>query len=98
MQVPPVCREDSLEQEIATHSGILAWRISWIEEPNGLYIVLGVTKSWTRLKQLSMQGTSWRCSGRNSYYRLDRPGARCLRGMERLGTQEPSAVSPCDCF
>ena len=64
MQVPPVCREDPLEQEIAANSGILAWRISWTEEPDGLYIVLGVTKTWTRLKQLSMQGTSWRCSGR----------------------------------
>ena len=26
-------REDSLEKEMATHSGILAWRISWTEEP-----------------------------------------------------------------
>ena len=24
-------REDSLEKEIATHSGILAWRIPWTE-------------------------------------------------------------------
>ena len=26
----------SLEKEIATHSSILAWRISWTEEPGGL--------------------------------------------------------------
>ena len=26
----------SLEEEIATHSNILAWRISWTEEPGGL--------------------------------------------------------------
>ena len=26
----------SLEEEIATHSGILAWEISWTEEPEGL--------------------------------------------------------------
>ena len=26
----------SLEKEMATHSGILAWEISWIEEPGGL--------------------------------------------------------------
>ena len=25
-----------LEKEIATHSGILAWRIPWTEEPGGL--------------------------------------------------------------
>ena len=26
-------REDPLEEEIATHSSILAWRIPWAEEP-----------------------------------------------------------------
>ena len=29
-------REDPLEEGIATHSGILAWRIPWTEEPGGL--------------------------------------------------------------
>ena len=29
-------REDPLEEEIATHSSILAWKISWTEEPRGL--------------------------------------------------------------
>ena len=29
-------REDSLENEIATHSSILAWRIPWTEEFGGL--------------------------------------------------------------
>ena len=28
--------EDPLEEEMATHSSILAWRISWIGEPGGL--------------------------------------------------------------
>ena len=28
--------EDLLEEEMATHSSILAWRISWTEEPGGL--------------------------------------------------------------
>ena len=28
--------EDPLEKEIATHSRILAWRISWTEEPGSL--------------------------------------------------------------
>ena len=27
---------DALEKEMATHSSILAWRISWTEEPGGL--------------------------------------------------------------
>ena len=29
-------REDPLEKGMATHSGILAWRIPWTEEPSGL--------------------------------------------------------------
>ena len=29
-------REDPLEKEMATHSGILAWEIAWTEEPVGL--------------------------------------------------------------
>ena len=28
--------EDPLEEEIATHSSIPAWRIPWTEEPGGL--------------------------------------------------------------
>ena len=31
-----LCREDPLEEEMATHSSILAWRTSWTEEPGGL--------------------------------------------------------------
>ena len=29
-------QEDPLEKEMATHSSILAWKISWTEEPGGL--------------------------------------------------------------
>ena len=28
--------EDPLEKEMATHSSVLAWRISWTEEPGGV--------------------------------------------------------------
>ena len=28
--------EDPLEEEMATHSSILAWRILWTEDPGGL--------------------------------------------------------------
>ena len=38
-------QEDSLEKEMAAHSSILAWEISWTEEPGGLHTVHGVTKS-----------------------------------------------------
>ena len=29
-------QEDSLEEEMATYSSILAWKIPWMEEPSGL--------------------------------------------------------------
>ena len=31
--VPSLRPEDPLEEEMATHSSILAWRTSWTEEP-----------------------------------------------------------------
>ena len=30
---------------MSTHSNVLAWKISWIEEPGGLHTVHGVAKS-----------------------------------------------------
>ena len=36
MQVQPLGREDSLEEEMGTLSSILAWEILWTEEPGGL--------------------------------------------------------------
>ena len=33
---PSPGQEDPLEEGVATHSNILAWRISWTEEPGGL--------------------------------------------------------------
>ena len=35
-QVRFLGRDDPLEQEMATHSRILAWRIPWREAPGGL--------------------------------------------------------------
>jgi len=37
MQVKSLCQEDPLEQVMATHSNILAWRIPWAEDPGRLY-------------------------------------------------------------
>ena len=36
MQVRFPCQEDSLEEGMATHSGISAWRIPWTWKPGGL--------------------------------------------------------------
>ena len=36
MQVQSLGQEDPLEQEIATYSSILAWKIPWTEVPGAL--------------------------------------------------------------
>ena len=48
VQVQSWGQEDPLEEEMATHSSILAWKIRWTEEPDGL-LSMGSQKSWTRL-------------------------------------------------
>ena len=35
-QVRSLGQEDPLEDGMATHSSVLAWRIPWTEEPGGL--------------------------------------------------------------
>ena len=43
MWVQSVGQEDLLEEEMATHSSILAWEIPWTEEPDEL-TVHGIAK------------------------------------------------------
>ena len=68
MRVWCLSLEDSLEKEMATHSSILAWRIPWTEEPEGLEsssvqslscVWLFMTP-WTATRQASLSITnSW---------------------------------------
>ena len=39
MQVQSLGQEDPLEEGMATHSSILAWRIPWTEEPGVLWSI-----------------------------------------------------------
>ena len=36
MRVPSLGQECTLEEAMATHSSIVAWRIPWTEKPGGL--------------------------------------------------------------
>ena len=56
-QVRPLSQEDPLEKEIATHSSILAWRVSGTEEPGELQS-MGLQKSQTRLSD-EINDTVW---------------------------------------
>ena len=58
MRVQSLGWEDPLEDGMATHPSIPAWRIPWTEEAT----VHGVTRSWTRLKRLSTHGCTSTCS------------------------------------
>ena len=53
MQVQPLGWEDLLEEDMTTHSSILAWGIPKTEEPGGLQSKW--LQSETQLKQLSTQ-------------------------------------------
>ena len=37
VQVRSLDQEDPLEEGMATHSSILAWRVPWTEDPGGLW-------------------------------------------------------------
>ena len=52
IRVQSLGQEDRMEEGMATHSSILAWRIPWSEEPGGLQSM--VTKSQTQLKRPRM--------------------------------------------
>ena len=45
-RVRSLVRKDPLEKEMAAHSSIVAWRIPWAEESDGLQS-MGVKKSQT---------------------------------------------------
>ena len=50
----PLGREDHLEKEMATHSSILAWEITWTEEPRGVVCTIrGVTKESDTTERLN---------------------------------------------
>ena len=60
--VPSLGGEDPLEEGMATHSSILAWRIPWTEEPARLQAAVGlhrVRHDWSDLA--CMQATCPRC-------------------------------------
>ena len=42
--VPSLGREDPLEEGMATHPGVLVWRIPWTEEPGEVYSPWGHTE------------------------------------------------------
>ena len=52
MHIRPLGGGDLLEYEMATHSGILIWRIPWTEEPGGLSFKESDMPEVTKWRQL----------------------------------------------
>ena len=48
MQIQSLGQEELLEEEMVTHSRILAWRIPWMEEPGGLQSI-----GWQRVRDVA---------------------------------------------
>ena len=110
MQVRSLGWEDSLEEEMAAHSSMLAWRTQWTEEPGRLQS-MGLP-GLMQLKQLSMQACLFLsgCSDtvpnstwERTHERGSQPGIVHVESgnqstpelMHALGPQqEASAVSP----
>ena len=44
MWVQSLGQEELLEEEMATHSSIFAWKIPWTEEPGGLQSLMGLQR------------------------------------------------------
>ena len=78
MWVRSLGREDPLKKEMATHSSVLTWRILWTQEPGGLQS-MGLQKSQTQLKQLSM--------------RAQRALTLCQAELGKRNTESPSLRS-----
>ena len=58
MQIQSLGWEDPLEEEMAIHSSILAWKIPWTEEPGGLQSMRSqrVRHDWATQHILPMVG------------------------------------------
>ena len=53
MWVRSLGQEDPLEEGMATHSSIFAWRIPWTEKPDGLQSMTGGCKELNTTERLS---------------------------------------------
>ena len=63
MPVPSLGQEDALDQETATPSSILGWKIPWTEEPGGLQSMRSQRVRHDWLSMHSMQATNQMVTG-----------------------------------
>ena len=79
-------------EEMATYSSIVAWKISWTEEPGGVH---GVPKSWTCLSRA--QAAGGRQAGRQAGRHGDTLATGNTQQVPNLGeTEEHSGTFGCN--
>ena len=64
-------QEDPLEEEMATHSSILAWGIPWTEEPGGLQS-MGLQKESDTTEQLNNNSIKSSCEVKFCFLTTDK--------------------------
>ena len=67
-QVRSLCQKDPLENEMATHCSILAWKIPWTEEPGGPQSLGSQELDMT--KRLNLHHQQYLLLNNDSYYLL----------------------------
>ena len=84
MQLQSLSWEDPLEEEMATHRSVLAWKFPWAEEPGGLQSV-GLQRVRHNLVAEQQQKIPWRRKWQPTPVFL--PGKR--HGQRSLGAYGP---------
>ena len=80
-------QEDPLEEEMATHSSVLAWEIPWTEEPGGLQS-MGSQRDTTEQLTFSLHFTSARALHHTS------PVMGVITVIYRWGNRERLSIMP----
>ena len=94
------------EQEMATHSSVLAWRVLWTEEPGGLLSVglHRVGHNWSNLacmhaleKEMATHSSvlAWRIPGMEEPGGLPSVGSHSLTRLKRLSSSSSSKDVAC---
>ena len=68
-QIRYLGQEDPLEEGMATHSNILAWRIPWTQEPGGLWSIELRSIGWQRVRHFSSDLACMQSHNRHLTYR-----------------------------
>ena len=70
-EVQSLGRGDPLEEEMATQSSILAWKIPWTEEPGGLQSMGSQRVEQDLAAEQACTHVSWGDSGKSDLWTLD---------------------------